>query len=158
MDGENQKIMTVQIDDRGINYKNPFIAREKQIAMDDLVYKNYFSLKNGQEGPYNLFIRIIDFRAILQIGNQKTAEIIKISIPLMAYMKTVKDYFQMCETYYESINHLPPDRIESLDMGRRAIHNEAAEMLMKSLEPWAKVDHITARQLFTLICVLLSRG
>jgi len=66
----------------------------------------------------------------------------------------VKDYFQICESYFEAVRRLPPSQIEAIDMARRGIHDEGARVLQERLQDKAVVDLATARRLFTLICAV----
>jgi uncharacterized protein (UPF0262 family) len=79
-------------------------------------------------------------------------------LSLSPFRKLVKDYFFVCESYYEAIKTAPPSRIEALDMGRRGLHNEGSQLLMQRLEGKITTDFDTARRLFTLICALHWKG
>ena len=79
-------------------------------------------------------------------------------LSLAPFRRVVKDYFLVCESYYAAIRTASAAQIEAIDMGRRGLHNEAAELLVQRLEGKVEVDFDTARRLITLIMALHWKG
>jgi uncharacterized protein (UPF0262 family) len=148
-------IKTVTLDDASIIRRSPEIEHERRVAMVDLVHNNDVQLLNAPDAapPFDLFLSVADNRLTLRFTD--SANIIRnITLALHSFRGIIKDYFLMCENYYEAINHAPSDRLQTLDMARRAVHNEGSEMLQAQLSHTLKMDFATARRVFTLICVL----
>ena len=119
---------------------------------------NHFALTDGERGPYHLHLSIQDNRLVLQINDTKDQPITRHLVPVTPYRRLIKDYFTVCESYFEAIKRSSPSKIEAIDMGRRALHDEGAEKLCDQLAGKIEIDKETARRLFTLICVLHIRG
>jgi len=109
-------------------------------------------------GPYRLNLSIKERRLVFAIATEDETEAGEFHLSLGPFRQVVKDYFQICESYFEAVKTLPPSQIETIDMARRGIHNEGARVLQERLEGKAEVDTDTARRLFTLICVLHFGG
>ena len=138
--------------------RSPDIELERHRALSDLRQENYFIVKGlEQDAPYHLTLEIIG--ATLEIGvyNTKDHLLTKLQFGLKSLKKIIKDYFIMCESFYTIARHGDIGKIEAVDMGRRAIHDEGAEILLQILEKYVKSDSLTARRLFTLICILHIR-
>ena len=152
-------LKNVTIDDAGLPPPTPEIEQERKVAIFDLLEDNSFALppRDGKvipEGPYNLNLAIRDKRLVFDIKTEDDAEVGEFHLSLGPFRQTVKDYFQICESYFDAVKKLPPSQIEAIDMARRGIHNEGARVLQERLEGKAAIDIDTARRLFTLICVL----
>lgn len=150
------RLTAVTIDDRGLAPPTPEIEQERKVAVYDLLEENSFALPRagGLAGPYHLGLAVREGRLVFDVtteGGQKVAEF---HLSMGPFRQVVKDYFQICESYFEAVKRLPPSQIEAIDMARRGIHNEGARVLQERLEGKAIVDTDTARRLFTLICVL----
>ena len=150
------RIAKVTLDDASIIRRTPEVEHERRVAIADLIDENSCQLlgkATEHPGPYDLFVSVREGRLTLRFtaSNQSVAEI---AIPLPPFRGIIKDYFLMCEGYYEAIKHAPADKIQTLDMARRGVHNEGSELLQKQLEHAITMDFATARRLFTLICVL----
>ena len=154
---ETDRIASVTLDDRGIVRYNPDVARERAVAIYDLVEDNRFRLLDAV-GPYALHLAAQDNRLVFDIRCADGAPLRKVTLPLTPFRKTIKDYFTVCESYYEAIRSATPSQIEAFDMGRRGLHNEASERLQARLASDIEIDFNTARRLFTLICVLHIRS
>jgi uncharacterized protein (UPF0262 family) len=128
------------------------------MAKEDLIEENSFALVEGPAGPYDLSLGIEDNRLVLDIGNERAEPLAKHILSLTPFRRIVKDYFTICESYYEAIKRSSPSQIEAIDMGRRGLHNEGAELLRDRLAGKIELDANTARRLFTLICVLHIRA
>ncbi len=154
------KLCEVIIDDSGLPIPTPEIEQERKVAIFDLLEDNTFGLPQdgAPDGPYKLDLSIRERRLVFDLhteGGDKAAEFHLSPGP---FRQVVKDYFQICESYFNAVKKLPPSQIETIDMARRGIHNEGARVLEERLEGKAEVDNDTARRLFTLICVLHFGG
>jgi uncharacterized protein (UPF0262 family) len=152
------RIARVTLDERSVVRRNPQVEHERAVAIYDLIEENSFALVEGPEGPYDLSLGIEDNRLVLDIGNERTEPLAKHILSLTPFRRIVKDYFTICESYYEAIKRSSPSQIEAIDMGRRGLHNEGAELLRDRLAGKIELDANTARRLFTLICVLHIRA
>ncbi|MDG1281141.1 MAG: UPF0262 family protein [Pseudorhodobacter sp.] len=153
------RICHIEIDDTGLAPPTPEIEQERKVAVFDLLEDNSFALparpdKPVPPGPYRLGLAIRDGRLVFDIGTEASEKVGEFHLSLGPFRQVVKDYFQICESYFEAVKRLPPSQIEAIDMARRGIHNEGARVLQERLEGKAEVDIDTARRLFTLICVL----
>jgi uncharacterized protein (UPF0262 family) len=160
---ESDWLCVVTLDESGLAAPTPEIEQERRVAIFDLLEENRFALPSRPEraaptGPYHLALSIRDRRLVFDIdteGGEKAAEF---HLSLTPFNQVVKDYFQICESYFDAVKHLPPSQIEAIDMGRRGIHNEGSRILLERLEGKVETDMATARRLFTLICVLHFKG
>lgn len=148
-------ITTVTLDDASIIRRSAEVEHERRVAMVDLVHTNEVALLDAPAlvPPFDLFISVRDNRLTLRFTDAQ-AGTHNITLPLQPFRGVIKDYFLMCENYYEAIKHAPSDRLQTLDMARRAVHNEGSEMLKTQLADRLQMDFATARRLFTLISVL----
>ncbi len=157
------KIVQIDIDDSGLAAPTPEIEQERRVAVYDLLEQNLFVLpardeRVSPEGPYRLHLAIRERRLVFDVQTESEAPAAEFHLALGPFRQVVKDYFQICESYFDAVKKLPPSQIEAIDMARRGIHNEGARVLQERLEGKAEVDTDTARRLFTLICVLHFGG
>ncbi len=157
------RICHIEIDDANLPPPTPEIEQERKVAIFDLLERNSFEPagRDGYEmppGPYRLHLCIRERRLVFDISDENCNEIGAFHLSLSPFRQVVKDYWQICESYYDAVKKLPPHQIEAIDMARRGIHNEGARVLQERLEGKAEVDTDTARRLFTLICVLHFGG
>ncbi|GGW30286.1 UPF0262 protein [Gemmobacter lanyuensis] len=155
----SNRICHIEIDERGLKAATPAIEQERRVAVFDLLEDNSFALptRDGRDvppGPYRLALAIREGRLVFDIATENGDKIGEFHLSLGPFRQVVKDYFQICESYFDAVKRLPPSQIEAIDMARRGIHNEGARVLQERLEGKAEVDTPTARRLFTLICVL----
>jgi uncharacterized protein (UPF0262 family) len=150
----NSRIIAVTLDERTVLRRSADIEHERQVAIFDLLEANVFALAGRDEGPYRLHLAIEESRLVMDIRGEADEPVEKLAVGLTAFRRVIKDYFQVCESYFQAIKTASPSRIETLDMGRRGIHNEGSELLRERLKGKIEVDFDTARRLFTLICVL----
>ena len=153
------RITHIELDDSALPPPTPEIAQERKVAIFDLLEENSFTLPaRGDQpvppGPYRLSLAIRERRLVFDIAEESEAKVGEFHLSLSPFRQVVKDYWQICESYFEAVKKLPPSQIEAIDMARRGIHNEGARVLQERLEGKAEVDIDTARRLFTLICVL----
>lgn len=157
------RICHIEIDDSGLPAPTPEIEQERRVAIFDLLEDNNFVLpargdREIPEGPYRLGLAIRDRRLIFDITTKAEQKAAEFHLSLGPFRQVVKDYFQICESYFDAVKKLPPSQIEAIDMARRGIHNEGARVLQERLDGKAEIDIDTARRLFTLICVLHFGG
>lgn len=148
-------ITSVTLDDASIIRRSPEVEHERRVALVDITHSNEVELLGITDfnPPYDLFISVRDNRLTLRFTGTASASH-DVTLPLSPYRGIIKDYFLMCEQYYDAIKHSPGDRLQTLDMARRGVHNEGSEMLQTQLADKLRLDFATARRLFTLICVL----
>ena len=157
------RIIHIELDDSGLPTPTPEIEQERKVAMFDLMEDNSFALparddKDVPVGPYRLALSIRERRLVFDVQTEDETPVGEFHLSLGPFRQVVKDYFQICESYFDAVKTLPPSQIETIDMARRGIHNEGARVLQERLEGKVDVDYDTARRLFTLICVLHFGG
>ena len=151
------RIASIKLDERSIVRWTPEVEHERNVAVFDLLEENSFDLKDGLSGPYDVVLSLREANVVLAIEGAaaKTAEIVFSARPLR---RVIKDYFMICESYFDAIKGASPSRIEAIDMARRGLHNEGSEILQEALSGKVEMDQNTARRLFTLVCVLHLRA
>ncbi len=152
-----ERLTAIELDERSIARWSPEIEHERNVAIFDLLEENRFSLVEAACGPYRLSLSLRDATLVLAITNARQ-ELIEVTLSARPLRRVVKDYFLICESYFGAIRGASPARIEAIDMARRGLHNEGAEILRDALGERITVDGNTARRLFTLVCVLHLRG
>ncbi len=156
------RIIDVRLDERTILWRNADIEQERRVAIFDLLEGNSFkpmaAYDGGYAGPFKVLLGVEEGRLTVGISATDDRELESFVLPLAPFRRTVRDYFAICDSYYKAIRAATPSQIETIDMARRGIHNDAAEMLKDRLAARVEVDFDTARRLFTLICVLHIRG
>jgi uncharacterized protein (UPF0262 family) len=157
------RIAHIELDDSTLPPPTPEIEQERKVAMFDLMENNSFSLPQRDDrevptGPFNVDLSIREKRLVFEIRTEDDQPAAEFHLSLGPFRQVVKDYWQICESYFDAVKNLPPSQIETIDMARRGIHNEGARILTERLEGKADVDNDTARRLFTLICVLHFGG
>ena len=157
MGASDYRLYDVVLDD-SIGRSTPDVAHERAVAIFDLVEENSFQPVGHVGGPYKLKLSLVDSKLMLGITTDAGESVATHILSLTPFRRIIKDYFMICESYYEAIRSSTPSRIEAIDMGRRGIHNEGSQTLMDRLDGKIVVDFDTARRLFTLVCVLYWRG
>jgi uncharacterized protein (UPF0262 family) len=157
MTDTDQRIAKITLDERSVVRRSADIEHERAIAIFDLLEDNVFKPVAPLPGPFHLHLGIEENRLALDIRDTREASLERIVLPLTPFRGIVKDYFLVCETYFNAIRSSSPSRIEAVDMGRRALHNEGSELLRERLADRVEIDLNTARRLFTLLCVLHIR-
>jgi len=149
-------ICHIEIETDGLPAATPEIEQERRVAIFDLLEENTFTIPRADApvGPYRVALAIRDKRLVFDVDTEDGAPAAEFHLSLSPFRQTVKDYWQICESYFKAVKSLPPSQIEAIDMARRGIHNEGARLLQERLDGKAEVDTDTARRLFTLICVL----
>lgn len=157
-DKPRNRIIAIDFDDSSIGRATPDVEHERAVAIYDLLEDNSFRPAEHEGGPYKLALSIVDKRLVFKISSEDDTELMTHILSLGPFRKIVKDYYMICESYFEAIKTSSAAQIEAIDMGRRGLHNEGSEVLQARLDGKIEVDFDTARRLFTLICVLHWRG
>lgn len=152
------KIVGITLDERTVVRRAADIEHERAVAIFDLLEENVFRPLGGIEGPFHLHLSVEENRLHLDLQTPERQQLDRITLPLAAFRKIVRDYFMVCESYFQAIRKSSPSQIEAIDMGRRGLHNEGSTLLRERLADKVEMDHNTARRLFTLLCVLHIRG
>ena len=157
MSSDRKCLIKIALEEDSTIRRSPEVEHERAVAVFDLLEENVFDLQGTAEGPYCLMIGIRENRLVLDIRDGDEVALEEVILPLTALRSLIRDYFRVCDAYYEAIKTATPSRIEAIDMGRRGIHDEGAEILRRRLSSKIEMDTQTSRRLFTLICVLHVR-
>jgi uncharacterized protein (UPF0262 family) len=161
-DMADPRIIDVTLDERTILWRSADVEQERRIAIFDLLEGNHFQPAkvhaDAYAGPYRLALSVEEGRLALAIAREDGSPLETLVLALGRFRRPIKDYFAICDIYYQAIRSATPQQIETIDMARRGIHNEAAELLRERLDGRIEIDFDTARRLFTLICVLHIKG
>ncbi len=157
------RLAEVTLDEAGLAPPTPEIEQERKVAIYDLLEENLFGIapREGREippGPYKLRLGVRERRLVFEVSTEAGGQAGEVQLSLSPFNQVIRDYFQICESYFDAVKHLPPAQIEAIDMGRRGIHNEGSRLLLERLDGKIVTDLATARRLFTLICVLHFKG
>ncbi len=147
------RIIDIELDERTIIWRNPDVEQERRIAIFDLLEENHFA-PAGHEGPFRILLRVEDNRLAIDLKDEGGAPLETIRLGLARFRRLIRDYFAICDSYFKAVRSDSPKGLETIDMARRGVHNEAAELLRECLHGKIDLDFDTARRLFTLICVL----
>lgn len=156
--GDVFRLIDITLDERTVVRRSPDIEHERKVAIYDLLEENSFRPSDSETGPYVLHLSVEENRLVFDIRLEADEPHRRVMLSLTPFRKIVKDYFLICESYYDAIKTAAPAQIEAIDMGRRGLHNEGSELLKARLDGKIDVDFDTARRLFTLICVLHIKG
>jgi len=152
------KLVAVNLDEASIGRSSRDIDHERATAIYDLIEENSFKPLGHDGGPYALNLSVAENRLVFDIRLETGEPVVAHLLSLNTFKKIVKDYFMICDSYYQAIRTATPDRIEAIDMGRRGIHDEGSRILQDQIKRKIEIDFDTARRLFTLICVLHWKG
>ena len=156
------RLIHIELDHKTIIWRNADIEQERRIAIYDLIEGNYFAPQrphaDGYAGPYRLALRVEEGRLVFDIFREDESHLESVIVALGRFQRPIREYFAICDSYFQAVKAATPQQIETVDMARRAIHNDASEMLKDRLDGKIAVDFDTARRLFTLICALHWRG
>ena len=157
-DSNRARLVDVELDE-SIGRSTPDVEHERAVAIFDLVEENSFRpVTDTGEGPYKLKLSLVESRLIFAVARENGEPVVTHILSLTPFRRIVKDYYMICESYYDAIRSSSPSQIEAIDMGRRGLHNEGSQTLMDRLAGKIEVDFDTARRPFTLVCVLHWRG
>ena len=151
-------LIKVTLDENSIGNTNPDVEHERAIAIYDLLEENVFLPHGHEQGQFALHLAIVEKRLVFDVQRPDGATVMAHHLSLTPLRRIVKDYFLVCDSYYQAIRTASPSQIEAIDMGRRGLHNEGSELLMERLKGKIRMDPDTARRLFTLVCVLHWKG
>lgn len=154
----NQRLVGVFLDERSVVSRSAQVEHERKVAIYDLIEENSFKPVGDFSGPFNLHLSIVENRFVFDIRDTEDIGLSRFTQPLSPLRGIIKDYFMICDSYYKAIKTSTPLKIEAIDMGRRGLHNEGAEILQERLAKKVEIDSGTARRLFTLICILHIRA
>src|ERR1700759_5235330 len=158
-DDSTNRLVAVTLDEESIGRSGPDIEHERAIAIYDLIEQNLFApAGHDGAGPFTLHIGITGNPLMFDIRREDGAPGGAFLFSLTPFRRIVKDYFMICDSYYQAIRTATPDKIEAIDMGRRGIHDEGSRTLQERLKGKVRLDFETARRLFTLITVLHWKG
>lgn len=156
------RILDIELDEATILRRNADIEQERRIAIHDLKEDNTFkplrAWEAGYTGPYRLRLSVNDGRLTMDISDEQGNLLETLMLGLGRFRRPIREYFAICDSYYQAIRKATAAEIETIDMARRGLHDSAAELLVERLEGKVETDWPTARRLFTLICVLHIRG
>ncbi len=158
----DQRIIAVDLDEKTIIWRNADVEQERRVAVIDLLENNRFAPARAYPqhyaGPYRIGLRVEDGRLAIDISSEDAQLLETLVLGLARFRRPIKDYFAICDSYFTAVRQASAQQIETIDMARRGIHNEAADLLIERLAGKIELDFETARRLFTLICVLHLRG
>lgn len=152
------RLSAIHLDGASIGRSNPNVEHEREVAIYDILDANSFAVVGRDDGPYTLTLGVAQDRLTLTVGSEFVDGAMAFVLSLAPFRKIIKDYFLVCNSYYEAIRTAPPSKIQAIDMGRRALHDEGSRLLVERLAGKIEIDHDTARRLFTLICTLHWKG
>ena len=157
-DRARARLFDVELD-ASIGRSTPDVEHERAVAIFDLIEENSFQpVADTGTGPYRLKLSLAEARQVFAVSREDGAPVVTHMLSLTPFRRIVKDYYMICESYYDAIRAATPSQIEAIDMGRRGLHNEGSQTLMDRLSGKIEIDFDTARRLFTLVCVLHWRG
>ena len=155
---DTQRIASVILDEDSLGRRGPEVDHERKVAIHDLLERNEFRTVAGHRGPFSLHLGVEESRLVFDLRTADDGVCLeRILLPLKPFRGLIRDYFTVLESYYQAIKTAPPSRIEAIDMGRRALHNDGSELLRERLADRVEMDLDTARALFTLICAFHAR-
>jgi uncharacterized protein (UPF0262 family) len=157
-DADLRRLVAVTLDEASIGRSGPDVEHERAVAIYDLLEQNTFAPHGDDKGPFALNLSITGNRLVFDIRREDGSPLMAHLLSLSPLRRIVKDYYLVCDSYYAAIRTATPDRIEALDMARRALHDEGSQLLMERLKRKVTLDFETARRLFTLVCVLHWKG
>ncbi len=153
-----ERLVHLSLDDPALTARNADLEHERRVAIFDILENNHFALVDGPAGPYRLKLSLADRGIVFAVSDKAGEALSRIELSMRPLRRNIRDYFLICESYFEAMRNATPERVETIDQARRALHNESAELLKTSLADRVRIDDDTARRLFTLISVLQMRG
>ncbi|MFL4978508.1 MAG: UPF0262 family protein [Xanthobacteraceae bacterium] len=157
-DSAKHRLVAVTLDEGSIGRSNPDVEHERAVAIYDLLEDNVFHPVDHDGGPYALHLSLTESRLVFDIRLSDGTPVVAHFLSVTPLRRIVKDYFMICDSYYQAIRTATPSQIEAIDLGRRSAHDEGSRILMDRLRKKVRVDFDTARRLFTLVCVLHWKG
>ncbi len=155
---ERNKIAAITLDQKSLGRANVNVEHEREVAIFDILDGNSFRVEGVDQGPYKLNLSVADDRLQFAVSREDDAAVAQHQVPLTPLKRIIKDYFFVCELYYDAVRTAPPARIQAIDINRRTLHDEGSQILIEKLAGKIAVDGDTARRLFTLVCALHWKG
>ena len=152
------RIAQITLDERTVIRRSADIEHERRVAIYDLLEANSFQPVGEFQGPYHVLMGMEENRLALDINDLSDTPLTRILLPLTPFRRIIRDYFTICESYFQAIKSASPSKIEAIDMGRRGLHNEGSDLLRERLDGRVVLDNETARRLFTLVCIIQIRS
>ncbi|GJL95913.1 MAG: UPF0262 protein [Hyphococcus sp.] len=149
---EKFHIVKIDLDERSLAPATADIEHERKVAIYDLLEENFFKPSGAGEGPFELYLSNVERRLVFDVRKQGGDALGQVHLSMTPFRKIIRDYFMLCESYYDAIRNAAPAQIETIDMARRAMHNEGSDILTERLNDKIELDENTSRRLFTLIC------
>lgn len=146
------RLVKIELDERSLAPATADIEHERKVAVYDLLDENYFRPVGAEDGPFELHLSYVERRLVFEIRREGGESVGRIHLSMTPFRKIIRDYFMLCESYYDAIRNAALAQIETMDMARRSLHNEGSDVLMERLTDKIELDQGTARRLFTLIC------
>lgn len=155
---ETERIVNFTLDEETVVRRNADVEHERKVAIFDLLEENFFKPAGDVAGPYSLKLSIVEGRLAFDVRDADDQGLKTVILALSPFRRIIKEYFDVCDSYFTAIKSSSPSQIEAIDMGRRGLHNDGSDLLRERLDGKIELDNATARRLFTLICVLHIRG
>ena len=152
------RLIEIKLDPKSLGRASANVEHEREVAIFDILDGNSFALEGQQSGPYKLHLSLSDDRLQLAVNNEADVSVAAHQVPLTPLKRIMKDYFLVCESYYEAVRSAPPNKIQAIDVNRRSLHDEGSKVLVEKLQGKITLDNDTARRLFTLVCALHWKG
>ena len=152
--GPTRRIVSIHLEDAAALRQSAEAEQERAVAIFDLIEENEFAPSIDHPGPYHLILAVADNKLVFDVRDTGDQEIYKFILSMTPFRRIIKEYFDVCESYFAAIKASSLSQIEAIDMGRRGLHNEGSEILRDRLAGKVELDFGTARRLFTLICAL----
>ena len=149
-----ESMTNITLDESSIKHLSEEVEHERGVAIADLLGENKFAPVGMECGPYDVHLSIEEGRLVFDVHSPKGGKKSHVTMSVSPLRSIIRDYFLICESYYEALKNATPSKLEAVDMGRRGVHNEGSEKLREMLEGKISIDHQTSRRLFTLLCVL----
>ncbi|MEE9380799.1 MAG: UPF0262 family protein [Hyphomonadaceae bacterium] len=147
-------LISIDIDDDSLAASGPDAEHERRVAIFDLIEENSFGVVGHESGPYRLNISLQEKKLVFDIRDEASEPVHIFVLSLAPFRGVIRDYFMICESYYNAIRTQAPHQIEAIDMARRGMHNEGSDLISARLDGKIEVDFDTSRRLFTLVCAL----
>jgi len=151
-DATTFRIVKIDLDERSLAPATADVEHERKVAIYDLIEENYFKPIGAGNGPFELYLSNVERRLVFDVRREGGEALGQVHLSMTPLRKIIRDYFMLCESYYDAIRNAAPAQIETIDMARRGMHNEGSEILRERLNDKIELDFDTARRLFTLIC------
>ena len=152
------RLIEIKLDPKSLGRASANVEHEREVAIFDILDGNSFALEGQQSGPYKLHLSLSDDRLQLAVNNEADVSVATHQVPLTPLKRIMKDYFLVCESYYEAVRSAPPNKIQAIDVNRRSLHDDGSKLLVEKLQGKITLDNDTARRLFTLVCALHWKG